>query len=154
MDDARFVTRFERVRHLLRDGDGFFDRNGALRDSLRQRGAFDELERERFDTVGFLKAIDACDVRMVQRREELGFALEPSKSLFVLCELVRQDFDRDFAIELRVTCAVHLAHPTFADRRANFIGSQPSSGVEGHGKTLPAAGGANKSSFFDSYKSR
>jgi len=39
---------------------------------------------------------------MVQRREKLGLTLEPRQALFVVRELLREDFDRDVAVELCV----------------------------------------------------
>ena len=48
----------------------------ALRDAIGERGPFDEFEDEGRDAVGFLEAVDAADVWMVQRRKELGLAAE------------------------------------------------------------------------------
>ena len=45
----------------------------------------------------------------VQRREKLGFPLESREPLFVFRELFRKDFDRNVAIELRISSAVDLA---------------------------------------------
>jgi integrase len=45
---------------------------------------------------------------MIERRERLGFAREPREAIGVVGERVRQDFERYLAIELRVTCPVHL----------------------------------------------
>ena len=45
---------------------------------------------------------------MVQRREKLGFPLESRESFLVFRERLRKDFDRDVAVELRVTRAVDL----------------------------------------------
>ena len=53
---------------------------------------------------------------MVQRREELGLALEPRQTLFVFRKLFGEDFDRDVAVELRVASAIDLTHAAFADR--------------------------------------
>ena len=41
MDDTGLMSRFERLRDLSRDGDGFLDRNRALGDALRERRSFD-----------------------------------------------------------------------------------------------------------------
>ena len=77
MDHARFVSRFERFRNLPRYGERFLDRDGTFSDSLGKRRPFDELKNERFHAVRFFETVDARDVRMVQRREELGFTFEP-----------------------------------------------------------------------------
>ena len=41
----------------------------------------------------------ARDVRMIQRREDLRFALEPGQSLAVGRERFGQDLDRDLSLE-------------------------------------------------------
>ena len=50
------------------------------------------------------------DVRMIQRRERLRFALEPREPLGIGGERLGQDLDRDVATELRVARAIDLAH--------------------------------------------
>ena len=47
---------------------------------------------------------------MVERGEHLRFALEPGESFGVAGEGVRQDLDRDVAIQLGIARAIHLAH--------------------------------------------
>ena len=54
---------------------------------------------------------------MIERRERLGFALEPRKPIGVVGERLWQDLDRDVAIQLRVPRSKHLAHAAFADLR-------------------------------------
>jgi hypothetical protein len=65
---------------------------------------------------------------MIQRSDNFGFPLEPRETLGVLRESRWQNFDRNFAIEFRVSCAIHLAHSTSADRRKEFVGSQTRAG--------------------------
>ena len=81
---------------------------------LRERGTLDELEHERI----LLEAVNARDVRMIQRREELGFALEPRQTFAIVRELFRKNFDRDVALELRVTRAVNLTSSRLESPRA------------------------------------
>ena len=59
--------------------------------------------------VRLFKAVDVRDVRMVQRREGLGFALESRDALGISGEQLRQDLDRDVAIEPRVARTIDLA---------------------------------------------
>ncbi len=47
-----------------------------------------ELEDERFHAVRFFETVDARDVRMVQRRQELRFPVEARPALFVFRERV------------------------------------------------------------------
>ena len=57
------------------------------------------------------EAVNAADVRMIQRGEHLRFALEAREPLRINREGRRQDFDRDVAIQLRVARAIDFAHP-------------------------------------------
>ena len=79
---------------------------------------------------------------MRERGDGLGFALEPREGRRVRGERVRQDLDRDVAIQLRVARAVHLAHPAGAER-----GRSPRTGrvwflERGSSCALPTWGGA------------
>jgi len=47
---------------------------------------------------------------MVQRRKHPRFALETREAIGVGGERLRQDLDRDLATELRIVCAIDLAH--------------------------------------------
>jgi hypothetical protein len=83
MNNTRLVSRLERLGNLLRDGDGFVDGDGALRNALRERGAFDQFEDEGVDAIRLFEPVDARDVGVVQRREELRFSLESGEALGV-----------------------------------------------------------------------
>ena len=76
MDDPLLVRGFERLRDLLRDGQGFVERQGSARDALRQIVTFDELHHERGHAPAFFEAVDRGDVRMIQGREHFRFALK------------------------------------------------------------------------------
>ena len=54
---------------------------GAARDALdEQILAVDELHHQRAHVAGVLEAVDLRDVRMVERRKRLRFALEPRQA--------------------------------------------------------------------------
>ena len=111
MNDALLVRRFERLRDLPRDRQRLVERNRASRDPSASVVALDQLQDERVRSPSsFLEPVDAADVRMVQRREHLRFALEAREAIGIGGEGVRQDLDRDVAIELRVARAIDLAH--------------------------------------------
>ena len=67
-----------------------------------------------------LDAVDGGDVGMIQRGEDLGFALEARQPIGVVRERFGQDLDRDVAIQLRVARAIDLAHPACADAARGF----------------------------------
>jgi hypothetical protein len=60
---------------------------------------------------------------VIERRQDLRFAKKPSRSISVAGEQVRQDFQSDIAIELRIARLIHLAHPTNADHRLDLVRS-------------------------------
>ena len=67
MNDALLMGRFEGFGDLLRDGEGFLNRDGTLLDAIRQRRPLDQLQDQRLDALGLLQPVDAPDVRVVQR---------------------------------------------------------------------------------------
>ena len=72
------------------------------------------------------------DVRVVERREDLRFALEAREAIGIGGERVGQDLERDVAIQLRVARAIHLAHAAGAEQRNHFIGTDTSAVGKGH----------------------
>ena len=95
MDDALLVRGFERLGDLLRDLKRLVDRDRAARNALRQIVALDEFHHERRDARALFEAVDGGDVRMIQRGEDFGFAMEPCEPIVVSGERWRQDLDGD-----------------------------------------------------------
>ena len=116
MNDALLVRGFERLGNLPRDRQRVVERNRSLERCARRASAVDELHaRARCMPSRFLEAVDRGDVRMIQRREHLRFALEPREPIRIGRERLRQDLERDVAIQPRVAGAIHLAHAARAD---------------------------------------
>ncbi len=67
------------------------------------------------DVTLILEAVDCGDVRMIERREHLRFAAEPRQAIRIDREDLRQHLQRDVATELRIACAIDLAHPAGAE---------------------------------------
>ena len=80
--------------------------------------------------------VERADVRVVERGDRAGFALEPLAELRVAGEVRRQDLDRDGAIETRVARLVDLAHPARAERRHDFVRTESRTGGERHDEVL------------------
>ena len=62
-----------------------------------------------------------ANVRMVERRERLRLTLEPREPFGIAGEDVRENLDRDVAIESSVAGSVDLAHPARAQRRDDLV---------------------------------
>ena len=76
MDDAGIVRGFERQGDLMRERQRLVGRNRALGDAIGERGSFDQFQHEGRLAILLLEAVDGRDVRVVQRRQDLGFPLE------------------------------------------------------------------------------
>ncbi len=68
---------------------------------------------------------------MVQRSEGLRFSLESRDAFWIGSEQLWQDLDRDVAIELRVTCAVDLAHAAGPQGGEDLVRAEARAGLEG-----------------------
>ena len=98
VDDPLLVRGFERVRDLPGDGQGFVERHGAARDTLRQIVTVDEFHHESRHAPAFLETVDRGDVRMIEGGEDFRFALKPRQPVGVSRQRRRQDFDGDLTL--------------------------------------------------------
>ena len=73
---------------------------------------------------------------MIQRRERSRFALEARAGVRRRGGIVRQDFQRDVALQFGVAGAIDLAHAAGAERRTDLIWTETSARGEGHGPGL------------------
>ena len=74
---------------------------------------------------------DRRNVRVIDGRQDLRFALESRKSIRIVGERWRQDLDRDVAIQLGIAGAVDLTHP--ADSNQGVDPVRPDEGPRLHG---------------------
>ena len=83
-----------------------------------------------------LESVDDRNVGMIQCRKRLRLAVESGKPLGVVRERFGNDLDRHHTVELRVACAIDLAHAAGTKRRDDLIGPQPSTGRESQERSL------------------
>ena len=114
MNDALLVGRFERVGDLPRDRDRVGEQEWPLADSIGERRTFDQLHDERAGAVHLFEAEHLRDVRVIQRRQDLGFALEAREPIAIGRQRVWQHLDRHLPLERRVFSSIDLAHSPFA----------------------------------------
>ena len=142
MDDPVLVRGFERLGDLLRHRKRLVERQGAPRDSVGERRAFDQLHHQGVLAAGIFEAVDLRDVRMIEGREELRFAAEPCEAIGIVGDGGQQDLDGHVAIQSRIAGAIDLAHPTRADARRDPVTAEEltlealgrQGGVERHGR--------------------
>ena len=82
---------------------------------VRERRPLHQLHHQGERAVALLDTVDLRDVGMVECRQRLRLALEARPPLGIRGQQIRQDLDRDVAIELDVARAIDLAHSAFAD---------------------------------------
>ena len=68
---------------------------------------------------------------MIERGEDLRFALEAREAIGIVGEGLGQDLDRDVAIELRIARAIDLAHAAGPKGREDFVRAEASAWGEG-----------------------
>ena len=122
MHHAVPVRRFERLGDLPEDLQGLLQGKRAARDAIRERLPPHKLHLEVVHVVHMVKGMDDGDVRVAERGEEPRLALESSEAVGMLCEGIRQDFDRHLAVERDVERSIHVAHAASPKRRENFVG--------------------------------
>ena len=61
------------------------------------------------------------DMRMIERGQEFGFAVEASQGLGMAREFRGENLDRDIAFLLRVARAIDLAHSACPDGCQNYV---------------------------------
>ena len=132
MDDALLVRGFERFGNLTRDPRSFNHRNRTVAQPIGQRRALDELENQELGVAALLDAVDARDVRMVERREQFRFPLEPRDSVRIVRDRLRQRLDRHVPPELGVAGAIDLAHTSGTQRRRDDVRPDSMSRAETH----------------------
>ena len=66
-------------------------------------------------TLDLLDRVDGDDVRVIERRQCLGLALEPPQSLLRARQLSREYLERHLPLELGVLGAIDLSHTAFTE---------------------------------------
>src|SRR5580704_1052368 len=132
MDDAPIVRIFQGFDNLLSDRDRFFERDPSSFDAIRQRRSFDEREHQSTRVFGVYNSVNVSDVRMIERCQHFGFALEASHAIAIAQERRGQYFQRYVTLERRVACAVNLAHATLTEQGEDLVVTEFVAFREGH----------------------
>jgi len=132
MDDVLLVRGFDRVGDLDRQPQRLVQRQRAACDARRDRLAFDEFEHEKRLCIGFFETVNRGYVRVIERREHPGFAIEAGQPIGIIGEFKRQRLDRHVAPEARVAGAPHFAHAPFPKRSNDDVRSDGAAGSESH----------------------
>ena len=113
MQDADRVERRRALRDLDAVIEDLRDRQRAAGEARRKRLARQVLHDQEVEAVGVTDVVQHADVRMADRGDGAGFALESFARVAVLGDACRQNLDGDRAIE---ACRApwHFAHAAHA----------------------------------------
>ena len=100
---------------------------------MRQIVALDEFHHEGGHALAFFKAMDGRNVRVVQRREDFGFALKTGQSVRIPRQGRWKDLDGDLTLQPGVRRPIDLPHAAFAKLRGHFVDADASALGEGQG---------------------
>ena len=141
MDDPSLVRFFKTKGDLPGNREDFGHRNRTPLQSGGDVLAFDQFHHESVNRLlsgagrlTLLEPEDRRDVGVIEGGEDLGLATKAGNALVILRERGGQNLDGHVAVESRVARAVHLAHPPRADGAEDFVGAEPRSRVERHGR--------------------
>ena len=132
MDDPPRVSRLQGRGDLAADLEGFPDPGALAFQELAKGLSRDELHDEEPDPVLLLELVERGDVRVVQRREEPGLALEARQPARVARDGVRQDLDGDPPPEASVARMEDFAHPAGSERSQDLVRPETGSRSERH----------------------
>ena len=102
----------------------FRERQRAPAQAVGKRLAVEELHDQEVGAVLRADVVEMADVRMIQRGNGAGFALETLLEFGIGGEMSGENLDGNGAIEARVFRAVDLAHAAGAERGLNFVGTE------------------------------
>jgi hypothetical protein len=132
MDDALLVRRLERRADLDAQPKRLVGGQRADGQAVGQAVALDQFQDERDGGIGLFQAVDAADVRVVERGQEPGFPLEARHPVRVGRKLRWKRLERHVATELAVARPPDLAHAATAEGRDDLVRSDACAGGERH----------------------
>ena len=106
-----------------------------------QRLALHALHHEVVDAILTANVVQRADVHLIQRRNRAGFALETLPRVGRVGEMLRQNFDRDGAIQASVARPIDLAHPACPERSGHLVRAEPGTWREAHRVLSPGVEG-------------
>ena len=111
MDHVLLMGVLQRFGDLAGDRQGLFERHGASRDALPERGSLHQFHYQ----GPLFHAVDLCDIGVIQRGQDLGFASESGQAIGIVREGIGQDLDGDPAVELGICGAIDRSHAALAE---------------------------------------
>ncbi len=120
MDDAFGVGRGQTLGHGRTNLKRLAPRHRSGGETATQGYAFQQFRYGKGDPSHPANIMEDQDVWMVEDCDRLGLPLEAGQAIRVLGQLLRQDFDGDFAVEAEVFGTIDLAHAS-SPQRGNYL---------------------------------
>ena len=130
--DALLMRGVERLGDLPGNLERLARAASGRRRAARQRLPVDVFEDQEPRALILFESVDAGDVRMVQRCQELRLAGEAGDVLGIAGQRFGQRLDGDRAAKLGVAGAIHHSHAARAQGRRHFIRTDPGAGGQRH----------------------
>ena len=124
MGDALAVCRVQRRSDLLAVLQDVVKREWTLLEAIGERFALEVLHDQVVQRCRFSDVEERADVRVAERRDRPGLAVEALQELLVLREPGGEHLDRDVPAEARVARAPDFAHAAGAERSCDLVRSQ------------------------------
>lgn len=132
MDNAALVGFGKPIGNLHCDGYDLADRRNAGGEELTQGLSFDEFEDQEIYTVVVTDVVQGADIGMRELGDGTSFVLESMAKMGILGKMLRQNLDRDEAIEATVSSAINFSHASGAEWGKNFVRTEFCAWSEGH----------------------
>ena len=135
MDDAVRVRGRQTVGDERREFDGLLPRQPPACQPPPECLALQQLGDEVPHAVVRADVVNREDVRVRERGNRAGLALEPRERVGIAGKIRRDRLHRDVAAQARIAGAIHLAHPARAQQRDDLIGTERRARLDTHRAT-------------------
>ena len=98
-----------------------FGVHGPALDSFSKSPALNKFKHEEADAVRFLNIVDASDVGVIQRCQELRFSYETVHAFPIARKNLGQDLYGDIPLQLCVATTENFSHPAASQQRSDFV---------------------------------
>ena len=103
MCHSLLVRGFQSPGDLQRHVNRLLERQRIFIEPLSQSRTLDQLQHQASNAFGFFKAVNRCDVGMIDGGQHLGFPLETHHPVRIFAEGFGQDLQRDITVESHVS---------------------------------------------------
>ena len=112
MDDALGVRCIQSIGNFNRHREERFQLHWTIPDQVLQRSAIQEFHRDERLPFVLTDLVNGANIRMIQRRGGLRFALEALQGWTILDQIFGKKFQSYKSVEFEVLSFVNHAHPT------------------------------------------